>query len=291
MANENVQTPYDSTPPLVHLQWHALEDMELIEGQGEPAPVEDGQGSSPAVPPGTPDFTQESYFFKDPIGGQVFKTQEELAKAWEQSFLRREDYSRKTGDLASQRRQHEQERANFERQRKEFEEEMRRTRDEYKSFDERIRKNPQIYQMLKQQLNNQTGLNQDAIDRLIDQKYGDKFKKIDQWEAEKLANEQKSEAINALKLMYEDFDEGPIQEMYDKLLNDNSIQSLMEIFYHAHKGRSINPLDVERKMTAEIAKKRQAGLTSSQGSKATGSPVVHRTLNAAAAEAKKKYGG
>lgn len=290
MANENVQAP----SPLVHLQWFA-DDLVEIEGQGEPAPVDDGQGKSPAATAAKAAPSKaESYFFDDPDSGESFKTREDLAKAWKQSYLRREDYSRKTADVAAQRKQHETERAAFEKLRKDFDEEMRQRRGEFEKYDKFIRGNPRVYQLLQKEMQSgsgQQGFDKESMDKYFEEKYGADIQAIRNQRQKEAADTLAKEAFAEMKLMYDDFDEGPIQAAYDKLLQDNNIKSLMEVLYYAEKGRSINKLDVERDITRKLEKKKEGGLTPPQGSKPSGGTKVHRNLNEAAAMAKKNWDG
>jgi hypothetical protein len=159
---------------------------------------------------------------------------------------------------------------------------MRRDKEEMATYDKIIRQNPKLYPMLKQ-LRDQ-GANttdQAAIKRLIDQEYGDKFKKIEQWESDNYAKAQQEEAFNKMALMYEDFDRDSVQKRYDELLKANSIDALMEELHYAHKGRSHDPVGEQREFTQKLQKKQAGKLVSSEGSKAGGKPKAFRSIDEA----------
>jgi hypothetical protein len=282
MIYENGKAPLY---PLVNLQWFAGEDgLVDLEGQGEPAPAEGGQGEPVATAkiPSAKQSVSESYFYKHPETGDAFKTKEELNKAWKQSYMMRSDYSKKTADLSGQKKQHEQDRQTLEKERREWQEQMKRDKEEMATYDKIIRQNPKLYPYLKQ-LRDQgnSGFDQSAIEKLIDQKYGDKFKKIEQWENENYAKTQQEEAFNKMALMYEDFDKDSVQKSYDELLSANSIDALMEILHYAHKGRSYDPVGEQREFTQKLQKKQAGKLVSSEGSKAGGKPKAFRSIDEA----------
>lgn len=267
--------------PLVDLQWFATDFVEL-EGQAEPAPG-DGQGEELVVNPA------ESLFYSSP-DGQSYKSREELDKFMTNEAMMRSKFTKSMMELGDKRRQFDSEKAEHDKARRAFEEEMRIKSEEFKSFDEKIRKNPQIYNYLKKQLSDQPAVNTDYIRKLIDEQYGDKFKKVEEWERNQTAEAQKREAIENLKLMYEDFDFDSVDKSYQELMNTASMQSLMEMIYFANKGRSIDPLDVERTITKQIENKKKAGISTTKGSSPP-KAKQYANLSEAAEAAKELWNG
>lgn len=247
------------------------------------APTQDGQSE-----------TSEPFFsYVGEDGKELsFSTKDELSKAWKDSFMMRSDYTRKTQSLSEEKKKWEEERSRFENDRTSFlmqQKQAQEILEKAKKYNEFLKKNPGIYKDLENRVNQN---NHDDISSLVEQMFEEKYgEDMKRWKAEQAQREaeKQREAIEAqLKQQYPDYDSQAVAESF-KHLSEGNLQHLLEILYFANKGR-ISPVEIEKKLTENLAKKQNAGLITSTGNVvASKGNVSARSLEDARRRAHERY--
>jgi hypothetical protein len=252
-------------------------------------PVTPEQAISAPQDSGQAFFSYTSDFDKKPYS---FGNADELAnhlKTIESDRMMRSDYTKKTQEIAEQRKSHEAERLRFENDRaahnkalKEAEETIERAR-KYGSF---LKANPTLRQKFEEELSR--GLGPENIEELVQKKLDERMKPLDEErEAEKQRKqieEERSAAIKNLKMRYTDFDEDAISKEFSTLAENNNIEYLLEMLHLAGKGR-VPKEEIERQMADGLAKKKTAEMIpASPGGSASKQTV--KSFD----EARRKYG-
>lgn len=271
------KTPFDG----MHLQWFA-------DGGG--------QGVIPEEPSGQGDEPPEEYFyeFETPDGEEVhkFSSPDDVGNFMREHFLRHSDYTRKTQEVAEQRRQQELLREQFENDRKQFHsqrDEWNSRSEQLKKYDDFLKKNPHVEQKLKEQLGE---LTDDDLERkmetLFQQKYGKELEAMKARERQEQLRQQREAAEKNLAGKYKDFNVDVVNKAYEAL-QQGDLTTLMEVLYFSEIGRKSIP-ELEQKILEDQAKKKQAGLITSSGAKGTPSSQNASTLEEAKLNAYKEFG-
>lgn len=257
-----------------------LEGTPVTPEQADIAPPQDG---------GQAFFSYTSDFDKKPYS---FGSADELVKHMktiDSDRMMRSDYTKKTQEVAEQRKLHEAERLRFENDRaahnkavREAEETIERAR-KYGNF---LKSNPTLRQKFEEELSR--GMDPGNIEEMIQKKLEERMKPLDEErEAErqrKQIEEERSAAIKNLKTKYQDFNEDKIAEAFKNLADNNNIEYLLEVLHFADKGR-IPKEEIEKQMADEVAKKKTAELIpAGPGASSSKAPVKNFD------EARRKYG-
>ena len=242
------------------------------------APVitpDSGQGAAPAGAGQA--GSSGSAFFTSP-DGKAYATKDELANDWKESYLRREDYSRKTMTLADERKKHEKEREDFKKE----QERVGALKDEYGKFDKMVRSRPDVYAEMKQRL--QRGPSVDtfaqSLEQQIEEKYGGKFKEFEDYMKNQQAQTERDRAFKTVKDKYADVDEDLVMNMLDEI-SSGDFSTLVEALHWATKGRSLNPATVAKKVAQHVAGNRGVGLPSGSGQPISDRDSAPKTIDEA----------
>lgn len=244
-----------------------------LPGQGEITPAAAAQKAIAD----TADGNDSGAYFEDvlPDGSKkVFKTRDELAKEWKNSYLRQSDYTKKTQEIAQTRKQIEEERKRFSEEQKVFLDGKKR----YDEWDRLLKTRPDIYQQLERAASSppNPSVAYDRAKEYADGTVGELKKELEaiksQLEEERTKKEIDSE-ISHLKEKYSDFDEAEVMSRLE-YLSDGKTGPLLELLHWAVKGQK-SPAQIEQKIADNLKKKSQAGMVPSSG---TGTPTSNRTF-------------
>jgi vacuolar-type H+-ATPase subunit I/STV1 len=252
----------------------------MAESQSAP---EQGQ-SAPQTPQGTPDTSQPFFSYKYADGREeVYKSKEELEKAYRDSYLRQSDYTKKTQEVAQVRKQVEEERKKFQEEQKQFLD----LRKKYDGWDQVLKTRPDIYS----QLERAAGAPPDpatVFDRskgYVDERYSALEEQLKQMKAE-LDKDKTQKELDAtfakFKQKYADFDEGPIMERLEYLSNGET-EPLVDLLYWATKGQMTPQQEaaIEEKVVGNLQKKKSAAMMPTKGSGGLPSKRTFRTVDEA----------
>jgi len=225
-------------------------------GQAAPAP-EVGQ----AVPPMG---GQTNTWTPLKLGDQEFKTKEELEKAWKDSYLRQDDYTRKTQSVAQLRKQYDQKMKEIENREKEFQAKVK----EYEHYDNFLKSRPDAYQTLQRMLNQPPSpeVAYQRAESLVNDKTGEiekKLQEFEEWKKQQEIEREKGDVFSRLAQELPDFNPQTIEERLASL-RDADFEVLARLLYHAERGEK-SPLEVERKITDKLKQKGGVKTTSPKG--------------------------
>lgn len=228
------------------------------EGQGVVETPVEGQSQA---------FFEYEYPEKDETGAfrkEVFKSPEELKKAWRESYLRQSDYTRKTQDLANMRKESEKRRTDLEDQFKAFNERKSR----YDKWDEVLGKRPDVQRQLEQMASSLPSpeIAYERATGYMDEKSGELLKRLEALENRGKQQEEERElqsVFEAMRGRHEDFDETEVRELLE-YLSDGKTEPLVEMMHWASRGRK-TPAELEQKMLRAQQQKRAAGLMPAGG--------------------------
>ena len=223
------------------------------------------------------DLSQEQaepfFRFNDPNGNEIaFKSQEELASELQRSYLQQSDYTRKTQDVAEQRKRIEAQEAEL----KDVMKRLESKQSEFEKYDRFVSERPDLYQYLQQQMNRPADPNV-AYDRAVkyaDEKTGEvgsKLEELMQWKQERELDDERRNALAQLKQRYGDFDENEINSRLQAMA-DGGLQAVLETALMAQRG-SVGPVEMEKRAADSVKEKQRARVVSGGGS---GSPQQER---------------
>jgi len=236
-----------------------------VDGQGG-APVDTGQAGSSG-----------SAFFTSP-DGRAYASPDELAKDWKESYLRREDYTRKTMEHAETRKKFEKEREDFKKEQDRIE----ALKDEYGKFDKMVRSRPDVYAEMKQRLQRgpSTETFAQSLEQQIEEKYGGKFKEFEEYIRNQQAQAERDKAFKTVKEKYADMDEDLVMNMLEEI-SSGDFSTLVEKLHLAVKGGSVNPTTVAKKLAQRVAGNRGAGLPGGSGQPVPDNQGAPKTIDEA----------
>lgn len=211
-----------------------------------------------------------------------WRTRDEFLKDWKNMGMLRSDYSRKTDEIARIRKEHESKVSEWERQRQE-------TESKFKKYNDFLSKNPHVYKQLEDALKGglppEAAL--DSARSYADEKYSElqkRLEELDGWKRSREQEESKRKLYDSFKERYEDFDETATEDLL-KVLSEGDSESILELLYHAHKGRSMpSPVEAEKKIVDRIQAKGAARVLPGNGPKAS-APIQYKSLADAEAAA------
>jgi len=228
-----------------------------------PAPVIDGQGD---VAPASGQASQEPFYkYKYADGSEdKFSTPEELTKSWRDSYLRQQDYTRKSQAVAKEREQFTKEQDDFKAQMKAFQE----MRAKYDRWDQALSARPGLLRDLETRISGPASP-KDVYERATgyaDEKekaLGERIEKLEKMLAQQGDERELDSVFGSMEKKYGDFDRAATRELLEQLA-DGKTEPLVEMLYHAHKGRQ-DPVAVQQRLAENAAKKKEASLTPSGG--------------------------
>lgn len=235
-----------------------------------------GQAVAPPTPSGQSAPAAEPYFSS---GEDSFATREDLSNAWKESFMRRQDYSRKTAALA-------RERDTLTVKQKEILDGQRKLEDEgrqYQKLRDFIAKRPDVYKELEARMRGPASpeVAMTQAQRHAEDLFGEVKPEIDGIKAE-LAEmkrqKEMAEHVAALKGEIPDFDGDVIQSEMERLAEGNDVRELMRTLYYAKRGQNGGGPNPEVVAADEAAK--AAGVASpSAATPKSAPPSEGRSLN------------
>jgi hypothetical protein len=255
-----------NSPFGIHLQWFAENDNQ---GQAADSPVADGQAGTEPEP-----------FWSVTVPGEKgdevlrFATEDDIAKAFRESYMRRSDYSKKTAETSELRKAADSDKqlyaqmlADLNKRKAELEEKEKK----YTGYEKQLQMNPALrreLEKLKGQPHSGEDI-QEMIEQIVESKYGSTIEEINNWKRENQLTEEKKKAYEACRQEFEDFDPNAVDSYYQELANGD-INSLVKALYYAQKGKSIDPVKMQQQLVDNIQKKQDAKLPSTEGSQASG---------------------
>lgn len=213
--------------------------------ENTPADESTDTGVGATAPEPAQQVSNEPFFQMDFGRGDVrsFKTKEELMEAMRDlhgGSLRREDYTRKTQELAEQRKQFEKERESI------------------KKYNDFLKNNPHVRNKLDQYLKQGT-TGDVAVDKA--RAYADEVKseiqkemeELKSWKSQREREERQQKAIQALKQKYQNFSEDNVRKLMSSF-DANDPVAIMELFHHAFQGQNMGPTQQARMAQAQQQK-------------------------------------
>lgn len=232
-----------------------MSDMAPEQGQAEQGPVDSGQAVDAPVSDGQ--GVEDSPFFEyEHDDGEVMKfgSPDELKSHFRDGLLRHSDYTKKTQELAEQRKKFDSERQRWEAERTA----NLQAYSKWSKIDDRFRKDPKFRQALTNAMrqDQQQGGNSN-VDALLQQRLGPIQQKIQQWERQQQEEQRKRQdqeetekAFSLLEKNYEDFDRQAVQNEIQRLQQlppGDSTRALYELLHLAMKGR-VTPAQMEKQI-------------------------------------------
>lgn len=254
---------------------------------GDEGPVDSGQAMQGGEQP------QSSFLSYEHDDGEVmeWKSPDEVKKYLREGTLRHGDYTKKTQEVAQQRKQFEQERKQWEAERAAH----LQTVSQYMDWDKKLKSNPSLRQAIQQAMRQNQRQGKD-VDSLLEERLGpvqqklQEFEKRQQEEAQRKQEQQEQErAFGLLEKSYEDFDRNAIQKAVDKLQQTppgDSMRALYELVHLAEKGR-VTPGQLEKQIAERERRNRSTRAPMSSGSADVKPAKSFATFEEAAAEARK----
>lgn len=241
-------------------------------GQGESqAPAEVGQAE--------PEQAEPFFRYKHDDGEEmIFNNQDELSKTFREGLLRHRDYTKKTQELAEQRKAFESEQQQKQAEWAQFLE----MKQKYDKYDQFLRQNPQIAQELQRRMSGAQG--QGRVPPELQQQ----IEELKQWKEEREKRDQEMQnreqrraaqekAHELLSGRYPDYDRKAVEEMIAQLEQtppgDEEL-AYLELLHLAAKGRR-TPAELEEQMAERLQKKKNShspmpsGQSAPQGGKRT----------------------
>jgi len=216
----------------------------------------DGQGE------GTPIEEQPANYFEwtDPDTKEVsnFATREDLEKGFKDSYMMRSDYTRKTQDIATQRRQNDSQRQRLDS----MMEDVRKKQTEYEKFDDFIKNRPDVYRQLNtmMQAPPDGNVGYERATSYVDEKNAEldeRLKEFENWKRESELEKEKNLHFEELRTAYPDFDSEAVEKALQSLGQGN-IKDLYESLYFSGKGR--DPVALEQRAARAAKEKAEAGV-------------------------------
>jgi len=113
---------------------------------------------------------------------------------------------------------------------------------------------------------------------MFEEKYGKDVRDFKSYKAEQEAKTVRDSAFGDLKELYEDFDGNMAEEALKELRESGDMKKLYEMLHFARLGR-MTPLELEKRITENLAKKKNAGLPSTAGAAVKVAPKEVGTIN------------
>jgi len=238
-----------------------MSDLEQAASELEQAATEEA-----TIPEGT--VSEEPFLSFKTKDGQEFswKSKEDAQRDWEQGAYRHSDYTRKTQELAEQRKEMDSLRQQIAEQQQAIE----AAKKKYDPYDEFFKtpRGQQVYQQLEKSVNRVSP--NDVMEQskyYVDEKVSSQTKELQERlealekerEQERLSRER-NEAFEALASEYEDFDRDAVESEMKKLdelsslSQDQITKEYLRLIHHALRGRT-SAANLEQKFADKQTKK------------------------------------
>lgn len=191
-----------------------------------------------------------------------FNSQDEIAKHVREGTLRQSDYTKKTQEVAEQRKAMEEKERQLEQQLSAFLEQ----KGQYDKIDGFFKKRPDVRDYILQNMRQPDPHKQaDYLKKYAEEQTTSVKKELDelkqQIEAEKRAKQyeqQRKEVFGELSGQFEDFNEEAISKQleeiqgYQSLPEKEALRNFAQVLYYASKGRT-SPIEQEEKQARRVA--------------------------------------
>jgi hypothetical protein len=244
-----------------------MSEMAPEQGQAAEGPVDDGQAfeTSGAPEEGQGTEVEESPFFTyEHDDGEVynFKSPDELKSHFRDGLLRHSDYTRKTQELANERKKFEQER---ERHNAEKTASLQ-AYSQWSKIDQKYKSDPAFRQALQEAYRKSQNGNGN-LDSVIQQKLAPVEKKLSEWERQRekeqrkrQEQEEQEKAFSLLEKSIDGFERKAVQDELKRLQQlppGESTRALFELLHYAMKGR-VTPAEMEKQFAERQRRNSQA---------------------------------
>jgi len=189
-----------------------------------------------------------SYEFEDG-DKKAFKDTGELNEYMRSGTLRHSDYTRKTQEVAEQRKSYEAKQAKYDAEYTSF----LTQRQEHDALEKQLKSlPPEVYSRLKQGIQNQPKQPQTdpRLDKFLKEQEGVK--------KEQQESAMRNKAFESLSHTYKDFDKESVMAMSDQLRElapGDEMRAFMELLHFAKIGKE-NPAETERRLAQNLERKR-----------------------------------
>lgn len=208
--------------------------------------------------PGPGEQQPEPFFsFTDEKGKEVsFMSPDELKQKFADYGMLRSDYTRKTQELAEQRKQ-------FEENRDKMFQTLKEKKAQFDKFDRLMKERPELFRRLESEIQRPASP-MDVIkqsQRYADEKLSpvdERIKALEDRIKRQDMEKERQEIFGEFKNRYSDFDEEAVQNMIGEIV-PGDMRSLVNMLYYASKGK-MSPAQMERKFVENTQKKQQARL-------------------------------
>jgi hypothetical protein len=218
-----------------------------------PNPAPEGQAEGQAVVAPEQGQADEAPFFEFGDGDekQVFKTKEDLAREWKNSYLRRSDYDRKNQARESE---YKKRMAELDARDKELQERAK----EYERYSKLIKQRPDVYNDLKQKLSRPNpgavyDRSKEYTDSVLEQ-HKKEVQELKEWKEQQELERQKQQVVSKLMKKHPDFNREEAESFLESL-SRGGMEELYETLHFASKGRK-SP--TEDRVAQNTQKKRSA---------------------------------
>ena len=239
----------------------------------ETTPLAEGQGIPDEVFAEAPPEVQPENFFEwtDPDTKEVtkFTTREDLEKGFKDSNMMRSDYTKKTQDVANQRKQAESQRQRLDG----MMDDVRKKQEEYEKLDSFIKTRPDVYRQLNDLMQKPADGNV-ALERAqgyVDEKNSAldvRLKEFEDWKKESELEKEKAATFKELQETYPDFDSEAVEEAL-RTLSEGGMKDLYASLYHSGKGKDPVALEQRAAKAAEAKAKAKVLPVGSQSKSTT----------------------
>jgi hypothetical protein len=220
-----------------------------------------------------------------------FNTPDEAVKAFREGTMRHSEHKKAMTELEERRRAHENEKTLWLRQQSEWDEKTKF----YKDVDEFFKANPRAYAEVKKLVGQGASRSDigEMINQMFEEKVGPKLSKIEEFEKQENAKAERARHFAELKKKYPDFDEEAVSKSYDQLMSpESTLGTLYEHLYHANRGRSIDPTQIQKETIDGLEKKSKSGFPSAKGTvHSTEKKANNLSIKQLAEQEKRKAGG
>lgn len=226
-----------------------------------------GGGEPDGTPLNGPAQTAPQPFFEleDEKGKKrQFHSQDELRDFLKKGTMMRSDYTRKTQSLSEERKQ-------FDQERNRMMNEIMEQRERYNKYNKFLKENPHVFNEIKKRMQNGT-TGDVAVEKArayVDETKSELQKELEDlksWRKQREFQEQRDRIYERMKQRYPDFSRDSVQSLMEEVDPQNP-ESLIELMYHAHRGKRMTP-DQQARMAQSQQRKQQGRMMPGGGAPA-----------------------
>jgi len=173
---------------------------------------------------------------------ESYATEEDFKRAWRDGRLRHKDYTKKTQELAEQRKAFDQERQKLEQ----VAGEARKLHGQWKPVDDWLKSRPDVSDYIVKNMRNPTP---DAIAEQVRapinqelEQTKSQLQQLMEWKQKREEEEKKQQIYDHLSKQYEDFSPEEIEEelnRFNESPDEDDPMKMAELLYWARKGRAV----------------------------------------------------